>query len=181
MFQPNRPQWVTIVVTFVFAAANWSDREQEAAAVWVIAGALIVWWLEGRRKKRNELQQRTRRQSEAAAETADSDIRPIVARGSLGLTDVSKAHIDSLRKAAEQGDASAQNNLGGAYYTGQGVPQDYVESHKWRNLAASRASAEDQKQYADARDALASLMTPQQIADAQQRATEWLAAFDSRQ
>ena len=49
------------------------------------------------------------------------------------------------------------------------------------NLAASRASAEDQKEYADARDAVASVMTPQQIADAQQRATEWLAAFEQRE
>ena len=180
MFQPNRPQWVTIVVTFVFAAGAATDSTQ-LAAFWVITGALIVWWLEGRRQKRNELQQRTRRQVEAGAEAADSDISPIVARGSLGLTDVSKAHIDSLRKAADQGHADAQYNLGSMYSNGQGVPQDYVEAHKWHNLAASRASAEDQKEYAENRDLLASLMTPQQIADAQQRATDWLAAFDARQ
>ena len=84
------------------------------------------------------------------------------------------------RKAAEQRHTPAQSSLGYAYYTGQGVPQDYVESHKWFNLAASRASAEDQKEYAENRDLLASLMTPQQIADAQKLAREWQAAFEQR-
>ena len=55
-----------------------------------------------------------------------------------------------------------------------------VGAHKWRNLAASRADAEDQKRYAESRDALAAKMTPQQVVDAQQRATDWLAAFEQR-
>ena len=85
------------------------------------------------------------------------------------------------RKAADQGLAVAQHNLGLMYATGQGVPQDYVESHKWRNLAASRASAENQKQFAGGRDAVAKLITPAQLADAQQRAGAWLAAFQKRE
>ena len=84
-------------------------------------------------------------------------------------------------KSAEQGNPGAQFNLGLMYSNGQGVPQNYVEAHKWRNLAASRADAEDQKRYAGFRDALAKKMTPAQIADAQQRAREWQAAFDARQ
>ena len=88
--------------------------------------------------------------------------------------------VSWFRKSAEQGDSGAQHFLGGVYRNGQGVPQDYVESHKWHNLAASRASAEDQERYAEIRDVLASLMTPQQIADAQQLAREWLAAFEQR-
>ena len=84
------------------------------------------------------------------------------------------------RKAAEQGDAMAQWVLGLAYQLGQGVPQDYVESHKWLNLAASRASAESQKIYAESRDDVTTLMTPAQVADAQQRASAWLAAFEKR-
>ena len=85
-----------------------------------------------------------------------------------------------FRKAAEQGDAVAQFNLGAMYRNGQGVPQDYVESHKWRNLAASRASAENQKIYAGIRDLVAAQMTPAQLAEAQQRASAWLAAFEKR-
>ena len=82
------------------------------------------------------------------------------------------------RQAAEQGDVAAQVNLGVMYANGQGVPQDYVEAHKWLNLAASRASTENQKRYAESRDALAAVMTPQQIADAQKLAREWFAAFE---
>jgi uncharacterized protein len=85
-----------------------------------------------------------------------------------------------FRKAADQGFARAQASLGYAYSHGQGVPQDYVESHKWRNLAASRAEPWNQKAYAEARDAMAKLMTPAQLAAAQTLAREWLAAFQKR-
>ncbi len=54
-------------------------------------------------------------------------------------------------------------------------------AHKWRHLAASRASAENREQFAEARDALAAKMTRAQIADAKKRASEWHAAFDARQ
>ena len=84
------------------------------------------------------------------------------------------------RKAADQGLSLAQHNLGYAYFNGQGVPQDYVESHKWHNLAASRASAENQKKYAESRGLMATLMTPAQLAEAQKRATAWLAACEKR-
>ena len=81
---------------------------------------------------------------------------------------------------AHQGLANAQNNLGLMYANSQGVSRDYVESHKWLNLAASRASGADQKRYAEARDAVAKLMTPTQIEAAQKLAREWLAAFQKR-
>ena len=74
--------------------------------------------------------------------------------------------IEALRVQANAGDADAQYNLGVSYENGEGVPQDYVEAHRWYNLTASRASAEDRKQAAEARDAVAKLMTPAQIADA---------------
>ena len=88
-----------------------------------------------------------------------------------------------FRKAAEQGDALAQGRLGSNYFLGQGVPQNYVEAHKWVNLSASRATGDDQKRYAEARDALAKqmTMTPAQIAEAQTLAREWQAAFEKRQ
>ena len=52
--------------------------------------------------------------------------------------------IDSLIKAAEQGDAEAQNNLGLAYYNGKGVTQDYVEAVKWWRKAAKQSNANAQ-------------------------------------
>ena len=62
------------------------------------------------------------------------------------------------------------------YYYGQGVEQDYIEAHKWLDLAASRFPA-SQASYRDAvvrnRDAVAAKMTPRQVAEAQKRAREW--------
>ena len=66
--------------------------------------------------------------------------------------------------------------LGIMYQAGNGVPQDYVEAHKWFNLSAARASA-DEKDVRDhavkARDELASMMTPAQVAKAQRMSREW--------
>ena len=86
-----------------------------------------------------------------------------------------------FRQAADQGAADAQYNLGVMYGNGQGVPQDDVEAHKWSNLAASRVTGDEQKEYAEARDLLAKLMTPAQLAEAQKRAADWQAAFEKRQ
>ncbi len=90
------------------------------------------------------------------------------------------ATVTQLREAAEQGNADGQCGLGYAYRDGRGVPQDYVEAHKWMNLAASHDSGDLQKNRAAARDDLAKLMTPAQVADAQSRAREWIEAFQRR-
>ena len=42
---------------------------------------------------------------------------------------------------AEQGDATAQGNLGLMYDEGQGVPQDYKTAVKWYRLAAEQGDA----------------------------------------
>ena len=39
--------------------------------------------------------------------------------------------LKEFRPLAEQGDAYAQLNLGGLYYEGHGVAQDYLEAAKW--------------------------------------------------
>ena len=46
-----------------------------------------------------------------------------------------------FRKAADQGHASAQSNLGNMYSNGRGVPQNYAEARKWRGLAADQGNA----------------------------------------
>jgi TPR repeat protein len=81
---------------------------------------------------------------------------------------------------AEQGDAAVQYNLGRMYVLGQGVPQDYVKAHQWTTVAPSHASAENQKEYAEARDSLAKSVIPAQIADTQKLARAWVAAFEQR-
>lgn len=107
---------------------------------------------------------------------------------------------------AEQGDATAQTNMGTLYRNGQGVPQDYDEALKWFWLAAAQgnplaygklglmyqhgegveqdsieaykwfdlAGAQGEKEAASQRDVLAEEMPPDQIAEAQRRAREWL-------
>jgi uncharacterized protein len=48
------------------------------------------------------------------------------------------------RKAADQGDASAQNNLGFMYHRGRGVPQDYAAAAVWYRKAADQGNASAQ-------------------------------------
>ena len=49
--------------------------------------------------------------------------------------------VKCYRKAAEQGDAAAQYNLGVIYYNGEGVTQDYAEAVKWYRKAAEQGYA----------------------------------------
>ena len=75
------------------------------------------------------------------------------------------------RLAAEQGFPAAQANLGHQYQVGQGVPKNYIQALMWYKLAVELG----QKDAEIERDLLARLMTPEQIAEAQRLAREWLA------
>ena len=78
------------------------------------------------------------------------------------------------RKAADQGNALAQFNLGLMLREGQGVPQDDVRAHMWFDIAAAVASnASVRDQSVKHRDLVAAKMTPEQIAEAQRLAREW--------
>ncbi len=46
--------------------------------------------------------------------------------------------IRGFRKAAEQGNAASQVNLGHAYAEGRGAPQDYQEALKWYRKATEQ-------------------------------------------
>jgi hypothetical protein len=64
------------------------------------------------------------------------------------------------------------------YAEGQGVSHDDVQAHMWLDLAASQLPAlgtNQRNSTVDARDRIASKMTPQQIVEAQQLAFEWTA------
>ncbi len=73
------------------------------------------------------------------------------------------------RLSADQGNALAQFNLGAMYANGEGVRQDYVQAHKWFTLASDQGN-ENGKKY---KDIVATKMTPQQIAQAQELARNW--------
>jgi len=83
------------------------------------------------------------------------------------------------RLAADQGEATSQSNLGFMYAKGNGVPQDYIQAHMWWNLAAASfpASGSKNRDVAEKHsDEVAAKMIPEQIAEAQRLAREWLAA-----
>ena len=77
------------------------------------------------------------------------------------------------RRAANQGHARAQANLGLMLGEGRGVPLDYMEACLWSSLAAEQLTGEDRDLAVENRDAVAARMTADQIADAQRRAREW--------
>ena len=54
---------------------------------------------------------------------------------------VERAPKEEVRKAAEQGDASAQLMLGLMYYNGIGVTQDLFEAAFWLRRAAEQGDA----------------------------------------
>jgi hypothetical protein len=83
------------------------------------------------------------------------------------------SEILSWAKAtAMQGDTSAEGSLGIMYWTGKGVPQDYVEAYKWLNLALVQSGQFDQYE-TDVRNRIAQQMTPEQIAEAQRLSREF--------
>jgi clan AA aspartic protease (TIGR02281 family) len=81
------------------------------------------------------------------------------------------AALSWYRKAADQGHAEAQYNLGVMYANGQGVAKDYVIAHMRLSLAAAKGYNGAAK--ALNRDIVAAKMTSAQIAEAQKLAREW--------
>ena len=77
-----------------------------------------------------------------------------------------------LRRAADQNHAAGQFWLGRLYRDGYGVPQDLVSAHMWLNLA-SRSTGMIHEVAVEHRDAVAALMTREDLGEAQQRAREW--------
>jgi len=73
------------------------------------------------------------------------------------------------RPLADQGNISAQFDLGVIYANGHGVPQDFVTAHMWFNLAAAGGD----QTAAEYRDAVERSMSSAQIAEAQKLAREW--------
>jgi TPR repeat protein len=53
--------------------------------------------------------------------------------------------VNTYRRAAEQGDATAQFRLAVMYYGGDGVPQDFTEAASWFRKAAEKGDAGAQK------------------------------------
>jgi TPR repeat protein len=87
---------------------------------------------------------------------------------------VPQDHKEAARwysKAAKQGIGEAKVNLSYMYYEGDGVPQDYVLAYMFAALAASQGRENGRKN----RDALANMMTADEIRKAKQMARDWMA------
>jgi len=76
-------------------------------------------------------------------------------------------------QAAMRGNPFGQAMFGLLYDKGHGVPQDFVLAYKWLNLAAARARKRDRDHYLRLRDAVASKMSPDEIALGQRLALNW--------
>jgi len=79
-------------------------------------------------------------ENEKSASSSDR-ARPDPTRGEP--QDAAEA-MERLRRAAEQGNAAAQCNLGAVYAEGLGMPQDDAEAAKWFRLSADQGDASAQ-------------------------------------
>lgn len=87
-----------------------------------------------------------------------------------GVVQDYKEAVKFYRLAAKQGNALAQSNLGFMYDMGKGVPQDNIQAHKWYSIGTVNGEELAGKN----RDDIEINMTPDQIAEAQKSAMEWM-------
>ncbi|QQO22389.1 sel1 repeat family protein [Bradyrhizobium diazoefficiens] len=93
----------------------------------------------------------------------------------FGAPQAYDAAADMYCQAALRGNPFAQAMLGLLYDKGHGVPQDFVLAYKWLNLAAARAPKRDRDYYVRLRNAVASKMSQDQIAEGQHLALRFAA------
>jgi uncharacterized protein len=78
--------------------------------------------------------------SERSSPFTTAGFARMIERAAAAATPSNNAAAASwYRKAAEQGDARAQNNLGIMYDKGYGVRQDPVSAHMWLNIEGETA------------------------------------------
>lgn len=117
-----------------------------------------------------------------AAEQGHSDAQFYIGTMYLHGTGVPKDSIEAalwLREAAGLGNRAAQYNLGLMYERGEGIPRNYLAAHMWYNLAASQGLGEispvgEEVHAAEHRNSLARRMTPEEVAEAERLAREWI-------
>jgi len=83
------------------------------------------------------------------------------------------AAADLYFQAASWGNPFGQAMLGLMYDKGHGVPQDFILAYKWLDLAAARAPKRDRDYFLRLRNAVASKMSPAEIAEGQRLALLW--------
>lgn len=89
----------------------------------------------------------------------------------FGVKQDEKKEVEWYRKAAEQGVTEAQYNLAVCHILGHGVEQDYVQANMWLNIAVANGITDESK----LSQMLKAKMSPEQIAESEQLAEEWMA------
>ena len=98
---------------------------------------------------------------------------------------VSQDYVEAVKWyqfSADQGYAKAQYNLGLMHANGRGVPPDFVIAHQWLDLAIVAdppLAPKDLDDATDNRGQIAARLAPEELAQAQRRAKEWLAAHSN--
>jgi hypothetical protein len=90
-----------------------------------------------------------------------------------GAPQVYDAAADLYIQASIRDNPFGQAMLGLMYDKGHGVPQDFILAYKWLNLAAARAPRRERDYFLRLRNAVASKMSPVQIAEGQRLAMLW--------
>ena len=106
-------------------------------------------------------------------------------RYAVGGEDVDKDLNQAVfwyKKAADKGNAEAQQYLGYAYGRGLGVPQDWVQAHMWFSLVGAipdkKVALQDKALAKQNIKFVETKMTPRQIEEAQALAKEWLEKYN---
>jgi len=84
-----------------------------------------------------------------------------------GVSGQDASDFEETKRLAEQGHASAQQNLGVKYESGRGVPQNNVRAYVWYSVAAAQGNEDARTN----RDIISERLTPEQRARGQDMAT----------
>jgi S1-C subfamily serine protease len=106
------------------------------------------------------------RAAEQGVAAAQLELGKLYASG-IGVPQNYGKAADMFRKAADQGSDDAQYFLGMSYWAGRGVLEDYTEACKWWQLSAAQGNEKARERW----NSLARVLTKQQLAEAQRRAS----------
>ena len=108
-----------------------------------------------------------------SAHTAEDDFDAVKKAAEQGDKESRVNRVRWYCKAAEQGRADAQYNLGFMYDNGVGVPEDDIQAYAWISLA----SAQGVEIGEIAKETLTGEMTRAEIAEAQKLSRKYREAF----
>ena len=160
---------------------GWGLAAAATVAVMLVGGAAAYWYRSGRVSGESSVQIADRGAQSATAESADagreplrlsadselSPALPVNEIGNLAAAAAGDAEaLGQLRRAAGEGNATAQRRLGEMYRLGEGVERDFVLAHMWFNIAGANGSAAAR----EARQELEDAMVADEVAEATSRA-----------